>query len=118
MTGPHKNTVRSISLLVAGTVILCHVMGALCVMVPSSAMAEPVGIVSPPAQTPMAGDHGCWQYVPSSEERLATGHAESLAFSPAIIRPSASPDCRWMLSSVQLRSARVPLQAFLSTFRI
>lgn len=118
MKGLDSNTLRSLSLVVAGAVLLCHVMGALCVMVPSPAMAETVAVGPPPVHAHMTADHGCWQYVPSSGERLDGGPAPALLSSQAIIRIPGSSDCRGILCSAELRSAGTPIHAFLSTFRI
>lgn len=106
------------SLVLAGAVLLCHVLGALCVMVPSSAMAEAVGIAPPPAQTPMTADHSCWQSIPSSAEKLDNGALVPLTSRLVIISAPAMPNLKGIGTSCQLWATKVPLHAFLSTFRI
>ncbi len=118
MKRSYATILKVCSLVVAGAVLLCHVLGALCVMVPAPVMAEAVGIAPPPVQAPMAADHGCWQSIPSSAERLDNGASVPFTSRPVIIPAPAMPNWYGIGTSCQLWATGVPLHAFLSTFRI
>lgn len=118
MKCPRGHRLRTLSVLAASAVLTCHVLGALCLMVPSVAMGEEAVVLLPSTHEPAMGAHNCWQYVPSGTDRFETTKP-FLSSGPLVVEPTV-PIAGWSPIGPprSLLSTGASLFTYLCTFRL
>ncbi len=118
MTTTRATPFKAFAPFMVGVLFLCHIMGILCLMVPSTAMGAPSLQNPPSTQSMMAADLPCADAIHSSGERTGTPDTSTFT-SPTLLAPPVvvcSTSSATLLPTLQKTGP--PLFTLLSTFRI